>query len=437
VRRLRPATVYLIYETAGGFMFRLMATVYTVFIVVRLDPTPFQLLMLGTVLEGTYLLFELPTGVVADTMGRRISVVIGVLGTGVAFVVLGLAGTYLMAVVSQVMFGIFATFTSGADVAWLTDEIGEEAARPLYVRAEQWYHVGALVAIAASVALASIDLRLPVVLSGVGFIALGVFLAIAMREEGFTRRARPEGERIHRTLVGTLKDGAREVRGHPVLWLILVTAAIHGASTEGFDRLSDFHLLKDIGLPAIGGLNRVVWFGILDGVGMLLGLGALSILKRRSHLRGHAAVARILAVIDLLLVLGVVAFGVVGAFWAAVLAFWIVGALRSVRDPVFTAWVNQGLDPATRATVNSMGTQSDAIGQTVGGPPLGIIASAISVPAALVVSGLLRLPTLALYARAIRRGSVGTLAPDEIDEELTLDEAHEAEELQLPEIPGD
>ena len=173
MRRLRPATVYLIYETAGGFMFRLMATVYTVFIVVRLNPTPFQLLLLGTVLEGTYLLFELPTGVVADTFGRRVSVVIGVLGTGVAFVVLGLASTYLTAIVSQVLFGIFATFTSGADVAWLTDEIGEEAARPLYLRAEQWYHVGALVAIAASVALASIDLRLPVVLSGVGFIVLG------------------------------------------------------------------------------------------------------------------------------------------------------------------------------------------------------------------------------------------------------------------------
>jgi hypothetical protein len=180
-----------------------------------------------------------------------------------------------------------------------------------------------------------------------------------------------------------------------------------------------------------------VWFGILDGVGLLLGLGAISIVKRRSHLRGHAAVARILAAIDVLLVLGVVAFGVVGAFWAAVLAFWLVGALRSVRDPVFTAWVNQGLDPATRATVNSMGTQSDAIGQTVGGPPLGIVASAISVPVALVVSGLLRLPALALYARAIRRGSVGNLAPEEIDDELTLDEIADVEERMPPEIPGD
>ncbi len=418
-------------------MFRLMATVYTVFVVVRLNPTPFQLLLLGTVLEGTYLVFELPTGVVADTFGRRVSVVVGVLGTGAAFILLGLAATYTMAVVSQVLFGIFATFTSGADVAWLTDEIGEEAARPLYLRAEQWYHVGALVAIAVSVALASIDLRLPVIASGVGFLGLGVFLAFAMREEGFSRRERPAGEAIHRSLAGTLKEGVREVRGHPVLWLIIGTAAIHGASTEGFDRLADFHLLKDIGLPAIGGLNRVVWFGILDGVGMLLGLAALSIVKRRTHLRGHATVARILAGIDVLLILGVVVFGVVGAFWAAVLAFWVVGALRSVRDPVFTAWVNQGLDPATRATVNSMGTQSDAIGQTAGGPPLGLIASAVSVPAALVVSGLLRAPALLLYARAIKRGSVGTLAPDEIDEVLTLDEDEPTDEPRLPEIPGD
>ena len=116
MRRMRPATVYLIYGTAEGFLFRLMATVYTVFVVVRLDPTPFQLLLLGTVLEGTYLLFELPTGVLADTVSRRLSVVVGIVGTGAAFIVLGLADTYHMAVISQVLFGVFATFTSGAPV---------------------------------------------------------------------------------------------------------------------------------------------------------------------------------------------------------------------------------------------------------------------------------------------------------------------------------
>ncbi len=182
-----------------------------------------------------------------------------------------------------------------------------------------------------------------------------------------------------------------------MLLLILATAALHGASTEGFDRLADFHLLRDIGLPPLGNLDRIVWFGIMDGVALLLGIGLLGWLKRRAHLEGHAAVARILAGVDVFLILAVVAFGLLGSFWPALIAFWIVGALRSVREPVFTAWLNQGLDPATRATMNSLGGQADALGQAAGGPPLGVVATRVSVPGALVVSGLLRAPALLLY----------------------------------------
>ena len=98
---------------------------------------------------------------------------------------------------------------------------------------------------------------------------------------------------------------------------------------------------------------------------------------------------------------------------------WSVGALRSVREPVFSAWINQGLDPKSRATVNSMGAQSDAVGQAVGGPVLGLIGNA-SVPLALVVSGLFQLPSLLLYARAIKRGTPGTVAPT--DETIELEE---------------
>jgi len=116
-----------------------------------------------------------------------------------------------------------------------------------------------------------------------------------------------------------------------------------------------------------------------------------------------------------------------------------------VREPVFTAWINQGLDAKTRATINSVGGQADAIGQAAGGPGIGLIARSVSVPTALVVSGLLRLPALFLYARAIRRGTVGTLAPGEIDDELHLeddasDAPHEGPEtpssLDPPEAPG-
>ena len=436
MRRLRPQTIYLTYSVGEGLLFHMMSVLFSVFLIVDLGLGPLQLVLMGTALEGTYLLFEIPTGVVADTISRRLSVVIGLVGSGLAFLVLGVSDSFAVALASQILWGVFATFQSGADVAWLTDEIGEEAAQPMYIRSEQWWQAGSLVGIAAGVTIASFTtLRAPMLICGAGFVVLGVFMALAMREEGF-RPERREGERLHSSFATTVREGVRVVRAHHVLALILATAALHGASTEGFDRLSDLHMLDDIGLPTLGGLALPVWFGILDGGALLLGIVALAIVKRRVHLQGHAAVARVLAVVDLVLVLSVVAFAVVASFWWALTAFWIVGTLRSVREPVFTAWINQGLDPKTRATINSVGSQSDAIGQAVGGPGIGLVARSISVPAALVVSGLLRLPALFLYARAIRRGTVGTLDPDEIDAALHLeDEPAVADVPEGPDVP--
>jgi DHA3 family tetracycline resistance protein-like MFS transporter len=422
MRRLPTTTVYLIYVGLSGFLFRLGLTVFAVFLIRDLELNPLQLLLMGTIVEVSYLLFEVPTGVVADTVSRRLSVLIGLFGVGVAFLLLGSSTSFLAAALSQVVWGIFATFESGADIAWLTDEIGEEQAHHYYLKGEQVFQLASLLGIAMSVLLANaFDLRVPILLTGAGVLCLGVLMAAMMREEHFHPREREEGERLHQGLVRTFRAGLAEVRGHRILLLVLAVAALHGASTEGFDRLADLHFLSDIGLPPIGDLDTVVWFGVLDGVGLVLGIAAIQIVKKRVRLEGHALVARVLGVFDVALVVTVVIFAMTGTFWLAAAAFWLVGGLRSVREPVFRAWVNQGLDPRTRATINSMATQSDAIGQASGGPVLGVIATRISVPWAIAVSGLLRVPALLLYARAIRRGTVGTITPSE-EEPLELEE---------------
>jgi hypothetical protein len=66
-----------------------------------------------------------------------------------------------------------------------------------------------------------------------------------------------------------------------------------------------------------------------------------------------------------------------------------------------------------------MGSQSDAIGQAAGGPALGVIGKRLGARGARGL-GLLRLPALLLYARAIKRGTVGTAQPT--DEVLELEE---------------
>ena len=421
MRRFSVTTVYLLYVGISGFLFRMGLTIFSVFLIRDLGLNPLQLLLMGTILEVSYLLFEVPTGVVADTVSRRLSVLIGLFGVGVAFLLLGVSTTFLMAAVSQIVWGVFATFESGADIAWLTDEIGEERAHGYYLKGEQVFQTASLAGIVTSVLLANtFDLRVPILLTGAGVLALGVLMTAVMREDNFHPAERPQGERLRHGLVRTFKDGLSEVRAQRILLLILAVAALHGASTEGFDRLADLHFLTDIGLPAIGDFDTVVWFGVLDGVGLILGIGAIQIVKRRAQLEGHARVARLLGFIDVALVVAVIVFAVTGTFWVAVGAFWIVGGLRNVREPIFRAWVNQGLDPRTRATINSMATQSDAIGQAGGGPVLGVIASRVSVPWAIAVSSLMRLPALLLYGRAIRRGTVGTVTP--VDETLELEE---------------
>src|SRR6478672_11839466 len=257
--RQNAATAYAIYVAGDGFLFRMIFTVYSIFVVLTLGFTPFQLVLLGTILEGTYLLCEVPTGVVADTVSRRLSVVIGLVGSGISFLVLGLSHSFLVVALTQVMWGFFASFQSGADVAWLTDELGEEAARPHYLRGSQIGNAAAL----AGIALATINYRLPIILASLGVIVFGLAMLFVMPEEGFEKKERAEGERIHTGMVNTFKNGVRQVRAQHVLVLILGVAALHGASTEGFDRLADFHLLKDIGLPAIGNLDRIVWFGVI------------------------------------------------------------------------------------------------------------------------------------------------------------------------------
>ena len=418
--RWRAGTIWLSMWAADGFFFHLNSTVFSLFLIIRVGLDPLQLVLMGTILEVSYLVFEVPTGVVADAFSRKWSIVIGYVGGGLAFLLLGSAGSFGVAALSQILYGVSATFISGADVAWLTDEVGEDAARPLYVRSEQFYNGGALVGIAGSVALASIALRLPILVCGLGYVALGVALSFGMTES--RRPTRGAGTKLRHSIRVTLRDAIRQVRAHHVLLLILATAALHGASTEGWDRLSDLRLLRGVGLPSLGDLEPIVWFGMLDGVGLVLGIAALSYVRRRGHLEGHGRIAALLAVVDVMLIASVVGFALIGSFWWAAILFWIVGGLRSLRGPVFTAWINQGLDPATRATINSMGGQADAVGQAMAGPAVGGVGRAVSVPWALSFAGLLRLPILVLYLRAIRRGTVGTVPPDEMDQEIDLAE---------------
>jgi MFS transporter, DHA3 family, tetracycline resistance protein len=397
-RQLHAPAVFLTMTAAKGLFFSMMVVIYAPYLIIDAHLGPFQLVLLGTILEGTILVFELPTGIVADAISRRTSIIIGCALGGAATVLVGTVPHFGWIVVGDVLGGIGYTFTSGADIAWITDEVGEEPAAKLYLRAAQWSQTASIAGIGVGVWLATARLGLPFVVSGCGEIVLAAFLMITMPENNFTAQ-RLKGVKLHTSFVAQWKQSLGAIKGRPVLLLIFAIAALHGASTEGFDRLYALRFIKGTHLPPLGGFDRVVWWGLIDAGGSLLAIAATEFVKRRVETSSPRGPAKALAVIFIMLIASVTVFGLAPGFALALGAFWVAGTLRSVEVPIFTIWVNRGLEPASRATVNSMWGQADAMGQVAGGPVLGVIAAVRSVSTAIVVSGFLRAPALLLFGR--------------------------------------
>ena len=415
---MRGLSAPLVYYIIGGmtsFAFSMAVTVFSLYYVTKVGLNPLELVLVGTVVEATCFLCEIPTGVVADTYSRRLSIIIGIFLTGIAFGMQGLAPQYWLILLAQVVWGVGATFISGADGAWITDEVGVERVGQVFLRNSQVSQVAGVLGVLASVGLATIELAWPFLLSGAVFLALGVFLIIAMPERGF--KPLPRGERTSwQSMRGTFGDGVKAVRGRPILLTILAVGFFMGAASEGYDRLRDAHLLTQFTFPTFGNFAPVVWFGIISLVGQILAFLTVTVFRKqvREGVTNPASIARMLLVAQGLQIIVVLTFALAGYFWLALAALWLKTMLGSVIDPLYQTWLNQHIPSEVRATVLSMNSQTDAFGQIAGGPGVGAIGAAFTTRAAIGLAGLLLSPALLLYARVIR-SSRATVDAEELE----------------------
>ncbi len=403
-QRLSARTIWYAHEAGASFLGMLAFTVTAVYFVTEVGMSPLQLVLVGTLMEVSIFVFEVPTGIVADMVSRRLSIVIGTVVMGVAVTLFGAFTEVWPILAANALWGLGYTFTSGALDAWLADEVGQERLAGLYLRGAQVGRIAALAGIATSVGLALVDLRLAIVTAGIGTIALGAFLTVWMPETGFMPLQRGERGSFSQ-MAHTGAEGARLVRSRPALVAILGIAAFGGMWSESFDRLWQAHFIRDVGLPSLGGLDPVVWFGVFGASTILLAIAVAQPLGKRLEHAGLQTMATVLFWVDAALLAAALVFGLAGHFWLALAAYFAIGLGRNVSAPIFQAWLNRNIeDSGVRATVLSITGQADAVGQWTGGPALGVIGNVFSIRAALSVGAFCIAPALVLYRRAARHG---------------------------------
>jgi MFS transporter, DHA3 family, tetracycline resistance protein len=413
MRRLRATTVYYGLSFGGYIPTWVVMAVY---LVNELHLSPLQLVLMGTAMEAAVFLFEVPTGVVADTYSRRLSLVIGYLGMGLAWLAVGLVSAPWLIIALWALWGLAYTFTSGAEEAWIADEVGADRVGPIFLRAARWGQAGAVVGLVIQVAVGTQSLRAGVILGGVFTILCGLGCIAFMPETGFRRRPHEERASAFVELRTTAVAGARYAWAAPVIVLLAGVEVFMGASSEAFDRLKEAHFLRDVGLPAVGSLDPVVWFGIFWLVGMLLNIAAIGSLIKSVERGGRQTVAYFLFGFTAIELVAMLLFALTGSVWLAIAALLGVFFCRNMQGPLYDTWLNEQItDSSVRATVISLTGQANAIGQAGGGPVLGGIGNVWGIRAALAVGAAAIAPALGLYARAI---------------------AHHGRELELEELPA-
>ena len=178
--------MYLLYYAVVSFAMALMATVSSVYYIRTVEMDAFQLLMIGFALELSVFLFEIPTGVVADLYSRKRSMAIGLLLVGCGFLLKGMLPLFVAVLTAQVLWGVGYTFLSGADQAWIADELKVKRLEGVFLRGTQIGQVFSLLGMLAGVLLANLSLNLPLILSGLLLIGFSLFVILVFPETGFT-----------------------------------------------------------------------------------------------------------------------------------------------------------------------------------------------------------------------------------------------------------
>lgn len=370
-----------------------------------------QLVAVGTALEIGIFFFEVPTGIVADVYSRRISVIIGAAVVGIGFLMMGLFPAFWPIAFGSFLWGVGHTFFSGAAQAWLSDEIGENAASDAYLASAQWQQATTGIGIIISVIIGWNDLAAPVWICGVLYFILAIILLCVMPEDGY-RPTPMERRTTFGHMISTFREGAATISRRPLMVSLILITFVFAAQSESYDRLWTKHLLDNFSLPQFTALpilgditpdrSEVLWFGIIRLISLFIGIFVLRQVRSRITSENPATVARYLWYVIIGLIALFFIFANAGSVWVALLCLFLIGPLRDIIGPLHLSLLNRGIESRIRATILSMDGQTDAIGQLVGGIPLGIIGNAAGVRTAMTAGVVLLLPGIWLGARAIR-----------------------------------
>jgi MFS family permease len=362
-------------------------------------------------------IFEVPTGIVADTVGRRASYLLGTVtlaASTLLYVLLWqVEAPFWEWAVASLLLGLGFTFFSGAVEAWLVDAL---TATGFTGEMESVFGRGQVVmgaamlggSVAGGFIAQQTSLGVPFVLRGAVLAIMFVVAFRLMHDVGFTpeKGGRPLAE-MRKIASASIEYGWRVPA---VKWLMVQSLFTGGVGIYGFYALQPY-LLELYGDPQAYQIAGLV-AAIVAGAQILGGVAAPWI-RQRFHRRTSALIVTAASsAVTLALI------GVIENFWAVIGLIVVWGLLFAATMPIRQTYLNGMIPSQQRATILSFDSLMASSGGVWAQPVLGRSADAWGyAPSYLLSAGIsvLALPFLALSRRqnapadtiAVHRGAAG------------------------------
>jgi len=369
----------------------------------------FEVFVANAAFSAGMVLFEVPTGVVADTLGRRVSFLLSVAVLSVTtllYVALAEldAGVVAFSVVSVGM-GLGFTFYSGAMEAWLVDALAATgftgALDSVFARGQQITGAAMLVGTVGGGLLGQIDLSVPYVARAALLVVVFAVAYVVMHDVGFEPRRVAASELPGAVALHARIGVAYGWAQRPLRLLMLASCVQVGFFTWAFYAAQPYllDLLESDAVWVAGLVTAAIALSTIAG-NQLVEVFSRRCGRRTTLLLAAAAVETCAAV----------ALGLVSSFWAALPALLLVTAASGVTSPVRQAYLHQVVPTEQRATVVSFDSMISNAGGVGGQLGLGALGENRSIGSAFVVGGLATGLALPLLARVRAIGG----APDRI-----------------------
>ncbi|MBU0907452.1 MAG: MFS transporter [Nanoarchaeota archaeon] len=353
----------------------------------------FSMLQIGVLIAMAplfSLLFEIPTGAVADLRGRKFSVllgnIIGIISVGSIFFFTNFYSIMLL----MALAGFGATFSSGAHEAWTTDLINKENKSLLhnfFAKRTSLDSFGLVVSgFIGAILVKQFGLSIIWPISGISFFVS--FIILAFGKEVFTKKKTKLSQSFRKINSQSIKS-VNYARKHHVLFYFLLASLIFVIAGGFSSEISWVPLLKNLNFPeyAFGYL----WSAIAV-MGVIAPLVSSKLFKKGKEKNFLLTIMILLALITLPIIF---VKNIVFAFLIIIPSFFLIYLSQPAERVFFHRYIPSKL----RATIGSVESMILSIAAIIALPLVGLSVDRLGAKITIFLSGLLMIPAIIIFSR--------------------------------------